>query len=147
VQNVVLVTELTLASARDAIRLLAAFKTTCPGARVTLVANKVPANGSEITRKDFETSIEHAIDLVVPLDTKLAVKAAKLGKCLAETARGTKVSAPLNKLVNVVMSAETLDEEDAPSNTPVSKSPEKSSSLLGKLTDLGSLMPKKKVKA
>lgn len=147
VQNVVLVTELTLASARDAIRLLAAFKTTCPGARVTLVANKVPASGSEITRKDFETSIEHAVDLVVPLDVKLAVKAAKLGKCLAETARGTKLSAPLNKLVNVVLSAEAIEEEDAPSSSPVAKSSEKSSSLLGKLTDLGSLMPKKKVKA
>jgi pilus assembly protein CpaE len=147
VQNVVLVTELTLASARDAIRLLAAFKTTCPGARVTLVANKVPASGSEITRKDFETSIEHAVDLVVPLDMKLAVKAAKLGKCLAETARGTKLSAPLSKLVNVVMSAESIDDEEVPSSAPVSKSSEKSSSLLGKLTDLGSLMPKKKVKA
>ena len=148
VHNVVLVTELTLASARDAIRLLAAFKTTCPGAKVTLVANKVPANGSEITRKDFETSIEHAVDLVVPLDTKLAVKAAKLGKCLAETARGTKLSAPLNKLVSVVLSAEVTDDEDLPTTAPTGKAaPTKSGSLLGKLTDLSAMMPKKKAKA
>ena len=61
------VTELTLASARDAIRLLAALKAGCPGARVIIVANKVAPSGSEISRKDFETSIERVIDIMIPL--------------------------------------------------------------------------------
>src|SRR3546814_15659296 len=39
---VVLVTEMTLASARDAIRLLSWLQTNAPKARVIVVANKVP---------------------------------------------------------------------------------------------------------
>ena len=71
-----------------------------------------------------------------------------MGKCLAETARGTKLAPPLNKLVSIVLSAEVSDDEDAPlPSATATKAPAKSGSLLGKLTDLGTLLPKKKVKA
>lgn len=145
VQSVVLVTELTLASARDAIRLLSALKSACPGARVIVVANKVPASGSEISRKDFETSIERTIDIVIPLDTKLAVKSAKLGKTFAEASRGTKLAAPLNRIMQQVINSSEED-DDAPV-TGASAPAAKSGSLLGKLGDIGALLPKKKAKA
>ena len=45
------------------------------------------------------------------------------------------------------MSTEVTDDEEAPNSVVAPKAAEKSGSLLGKLTDLGSLMPKKKVKA
>jgi pilus assembly protein CpaE len=146
VDSVVLVTELTLAAARDTIRLLASLKSLCPGARVILVANKVPPTGAEISRKDFETSIERAVDFVVPLDAKLAIKSAKLGKSFGETARGTKPGAALGKLAQMVINvAEEDDEEGAsPASKPAAKS---GGSLLGKLGDIGSLLPKKKEKA
>lgn len=145
VQTVVLVTELTLASARDAIRLLAGFKSTCPGARIILVANKVAANGCEISRKDFENSIERPIDIVIPVDPKVAVKAAKLGHCMAEDARGTKLSGPFNRLCQLVLSAsddESEDGVDAPSG-PIAKPGDKSGSLLGKIGSVGGLLSKK----
>ena len=144
VDSVVLVTELTLASARDTIRLLAALKSACPGAKVIVVANKVPPTGPEISRKDFETSIERAIDIVVPLDMKLAVKSAKLGKCLAETAKGTKTAVPLTKLLQVVLSSDDgEDEAEAPARASAS---EKSRSLLGKLSALPKISLKKTTK-
>lgn len=141
VNNVILVTELTLSSARDAIRLLSGFKSTCPGARVLIVANKVPGVGGEISRRDFENSIERDIDVVIPVDAKLATKAAKLGKCLAETAKGTKVASPLARLTNLVMSAAEEEEEEPTARG--AKRDAKSGSLLGKLSGVGSLLSKK----
>jgi pilus assembly protein CpaE len=87
VQAVVVVTELTLAATRDAIRILSWLKTNAPSARVIVVANRVLAGQSEVSHKDFEASIERKIDIVVPHDSKLAIQAAKLGKPLAEIAK------------------------------------------------------------
>jgi pilus assembly protein CpaE len=143
VDSVVLVTELSLAAARDTIRLLASFKTTCPGSKVIIVANKVSPNNLEISRKDFEATIERPIDVLIPEDARLAVKAAKLGKCMADAGRGTKVSASLTKLMQTVLAAAAEDEDEDEVVKPSSGSTQKSS-LLGKLTALPSLLPKKK---
>ncbi len=145
VQTVVLVTELTLASARDAIRLLSGFKSTCPGARVIVIANKVHNSGGELSRRDFENSIERPIDIIIPVDLKMATKAAKLGKCLAETARGSKLAKSLSRLLSMVMSASDDDDAQASVTGPAShKKPDgKSGSLLGKLSGMGKMLAKK----
>jgi pilus assembly protein CpaE len=71
---------------------------------VVVVANGVPSGGAlEISRKDFEQSIERAVDIVFPYDAKLAAQAAKLGKPLAEVASG-KMAAPFSQLSSVVLS-------------------------------------------
>jgi pilus assembly protein CpaE len=112
--SVVLVTEITLAAARDCIRFLSWFKSHAPQATVTLVANRVPAAGvPELSRKDFEESIERKIDFIVPYDAKLAAQAAKLGKPLAETAKGTKVGQALNALAGRLISASADDEGES----------------------------------
>ncbi len=88
VQVAVLVTELTLAAARDAIRILSWFKSNAPQTQVIVVANKVqPQAVLEISRKDFEGSIERKIDLLIPFEQKVAAQAAKLGKPLAEAGK------------------------------------------------------------
>ena len=100
----VVVAELTLAATRDTIRVLAWLKSNAPQTKVVVVANCVPSGGAlEISRKDFEQSIERPVDIVFPYDAKLAAQAAKLGKPLAEVASG-KMSAPFNTLSNVVLS-------------------------------------------
>jgi len=64
----------------------------------------VPSGGAlEISRKDFEQSIERAVDIVFPYDAKLAAQAAKLGKPLAEVASG-KMASPFSQLSSVVLS-------------------------------------------
>jgi pilus assembly protein CpaE len=69
-----------------------------------VAANGVPSGGAlEISRKDFEQSIERNVDIVFPYDAKLAAQAAKLGKPLAEVASG-KMAAPFNQLSSVVLS-------------------------------------------
>ena len=103
----VVVAELTLAATRDTIRVLAWLKSNAPQTKVIVVANGVPSGGAlEISRKDFEQSIERPVDIVFPVDGKLAAQAAKLGKPLAEVASG-KLSAPFNSLYNMVLSHAT----------------------------------------
>ena len=130
VATTVVVTELTLAATRDTIRILSWLKANAPGTRVLLVANKVPAAGQEeVSRKEFEASVEHKIDVVIPFDAKLAAQAAKVGKPMAEAAKNTKVGQALTELAELVIGEHaTLT---------------KGKSLLGRLTEVGKLLPRK----
>ena len=105
----VVVAELTLAATRDTIRILAWLKSNAPQTKVIVVANGVPSGGAlEISKKDFEQSIERSIDIVFPEDGKLAAQAAKLGKPMAEVATG-KMAAPFAQLSNMVLSHASED--------------------------------------
>jgi pilus assembly protein CpaE len=100
----VVVSELTLAATRDTIRVLAWLKSNAPQTKVIVVANRVPSGGAlEISKKDFEQSIERQVDLVFNDDGKTAAQSAKLGKPMAEIASG-KSGASFAQLVNMVLS-------------------------------------------
>jgi pilus assembly protein CpaE len=115
----VVVSELTLAATRDTIRILAWLKSNAPQTKVVVVANGVPSGGAlEISRKDFEQSIERPVDIVFPSDGKLAAQAAKLGKPMAEVAAG-KIAAPFNALCNMVLSNATEEGLTADSKAAV----------------------------
>lgn len=114
IQVAVVVTELTLAAARDTIRILSWMKSNAPQTQVVVVANRVqPTAQLEISRKDFEGSIERKIDFMVPFDQKLAAQSAKLGKPLTEAGKGSKTIVPIvdlaTKLMAVGDSAEPID--------------------------------------
>jgi pilus assembly protein CpaE len=96
--------EFTLAATRDAIRILSWLKANAPQARVLVVANRVPAGAQEISRKDFEQSIERSVDLVIPFEPKAAAQAAKLGQPFAKVATSSKVQGPLAQLVTLTTS-------------------------------------------
>ncbi|MFQ5346583.1 MAG: CpaE family protein [Rhodothalassiaceae bacterium] len=91
VNDVIAVTELTLAATRDTIRLLAFVKDKAPSARVHLVVNRVPPPAQqEVSEKDFAASIERDIDFRIPLDRKSALLAAKKGRPLPQAVPGAK---------------------------------------------------------
>jgi pilus assembly protein CpaE len=105
----VVVSQLTLAATRDTIRVLAWLKSNAPQTKVIVAANAVPSGGAlEITRKDFEQSIERPVDIIFSYDSKLAAQAAKLGKPVAEVASG-KAAAPFNALSTAVLSNTSED--------------------------------------
>ncbi len=142
VQIAVIVTELTLAAARDTIRLLSWMKTNASQAQVFVVANRMHAGGQlEINRKDFEGSIERKLDYIVPFDQKLAAQAAKLGKPLVEAGKNTKTVAPIVALVTEI--ATSVDEGAA----DAAPKPRKGTSLIGKFGELKGLIPKRTAKA
>jgi len=135
VNVVTLVTEMTLASARDTIRILSWLKTHAPNAQPMVVCNKVQAAATEISKADFEASIERKINFSIPFDQKASANAAKLGKSFAEANRNAKSAAAIRDIAKAIVGvAESEGEglEDAG----------KSSSLLGKF-DLKSIMSKK----
>lgn len=136
----VVVTELTLAAARDSIRILSWLKTNAPQSRVLVVANRVHPGAPEISRKDFEQSIERKVDICIPFDLKIASQAAKLGKTLAETAKGSKVGASCTALMEAVLGAAEDGEEEA------SAPSKKGDSLLGKIVDLKGMIPSRRDK-
>lgn len=134
VNVVLLTTELTLASARDTIRLLSWLKSNASHAQVILVANKVQPGVAEISKADFEASVERPINFLIPFDGKAAANAAKLGQTFAEANRSSKASGVVREIGGAIMNAgsdEGLDDALAPKK-----------SLLGKL-DLKGLLSKK----
>ncbi|WP_439568027.1 pilus assembly protein CpaE [Sphingopyxis sp.] len=137
--TILLVSDVTLAAARDTIRLLSWFKQNVPGARVVLVANKFQNAVGELSRKEFESSIERQIDIVIPFDPKLVSQSAKLGKSYAEICKGTKTAQVWSNLMRLILDGADVEAEEAQQAAAKSKS---GGSLLGKL----GLMTKKGAK-
>ncbi len=133
VNLVVLTCELTLASARDTIRILSWLKTNAAHAHPMIVANKCQPAIAEISKSDFEASIERKIDFMVPYDAKAASNAAKLGQVFVEANKSSKATTAIKQIAERVMGA---SEEDLASIT------EEKKSLLGSF-DLKSLLSKK----
>lgn len=138
--NVVLVVvEMTLASARDAIRILSWLKTNASHVQPIIVANKVQPAVQEISRQDFEASIERKIGFAIPYDLKAAANAAKLGQTFADANRSSKAGAVIRDIAKTVMGASD--------GAVIDDAVKAKKSLLGKL-DLKSMLSKKdKVKA
>ncbi len=146
IQVAVIVTELTLAAARDTIRILSWMKSNAPGTQVLVVANKLHAPAqAEISRKDFEGSIERKIDVAVVFDQKLASQAAKLGKPFAEAGKSSKTVAPLLELLARVAGAAEDGAEAAKSGKAKGKDAKAGGgSLLGSIKGMMSKKPGKK---
>ncbi|HEY0597359.1 pilus assembly protein CpaE [Sphingopyxis sp.] len=138
--TILLVSDVTLAAARDTIRLLSWFKQNVPGARVVLVANKFQNAIGELSRKEFESSIERQIDIVIPFDPKMVSQSAKLGKSYAEICKGTKSAQVWGNLMRLILDGADVEAEEAQITGAKGKSG--GGSLLGKL----GLMSKKGAK-
>lgn len=110
----VIVVEFTLAATRDAIRVLSWLKANAPQSRVIVVANKSHSAAlQEVSRKDFENSIERKVDVVIPFEPKVAAQAAKLGQPLAKVGTSSKLTQPMNLLVNMAVSAVDASAEES----------------------------------
>lgn len=132
--NLVLLTcELTLASARDTIRILSWLKSNAAHAHPMIIANKVQPSLAEISKADFEASIERKIDFMVPYDFKAASNSAKLGQVFVDANRSSKASAAIRQIAERVMGANADD---------LSSATEEKKSLLGGF-DFKSLLAKK----
>ena len=131
VNVVAVVCEFTLASARDTIRILSWLKTHAPHAQPLVIANKVQNGMGEISKGDFEASVERKVDIVMPFDAKAAINAAKLGQAFVEANKSNKVSAQMRNIAERVISTDDEAVETA--------KPDDKKSLLGSL-DLKNLL-------
>jgi pilus assembly protein CpaE len=137
VHVIVVVVEFTLAGTRDAIRILSWLKANAPQARVIVVANRAQVAVQEVSRKDFEHSIERKVDIVLPFDAKAASQAAKLGQPLAKVTKSAKLTQPFGQLL-----AQTVENVPEGGDAPAPAAPG-GGSLLGKLGNFKSFVGKK----
>ncbi len=112
VNVVVLMTEMTLASARDTIRLLSWLETNASHAVPIIVANKVQSGNLEISKADFEASIERKIDYTIPFDQKAAATAAKLGQPFVESSGVGKGVSQIKNLADRILGTSEEDGEE-----------------------------------
>ena len=141
VQSTVVVADLTLASARDTIRILSWLKSNAPQSSVVVALNRVSSTGTpEITRKDFEASIERKVDVVLPYDLKVTSQAAKLGKPVSDAGKGAKISNAMQEIAQILI-AKSSDDAEGESVSSIVKP--KSKSLMGKIVDFKSMLPKR----
>src|SRR5688500_10628346 len=134
VNVVALVTEMTLVSARDTIRILSWLKSNAPTATPLIIANKIQTGATEISKADFEASIERKINYSIPFDLKAAANAAKLGQTFADANRSTKAGQAIRDIAKAIVGVGDDGAELAQAGS--------GGSLLGKL-DFKSLLSKK----
>jgi pilus assembly protein CpaE len=140
VQSAMVVAEMTLVGARDVIRILSWLKSNAPHAKPTVIVNRVgPSGTTEISRKDFESSIETKVDFAIPFDVKTVCQAAKLGRPVAEVGKASKVGQELTAVALKLVAA-VDGEEAAAAGKP------RSASLADRLSGFKSMLPSKKVK-
>jgi len=96
--DIILLTDYSLTSARDCIRLKAHIKNHAPRARLHIIANKVANGVTEVDIKDFENSIEHKISHKIPLDAKAFLAAAQQGTVVSESALSSKATAAFKEV-------------------------------------------------
>ena len=133
VNCVVLATEYTLSSARDAIRILSWLKANAAHVQTFVVVNKVQTTAQEISKADFEASIERKVNYQIPYDLKSVTNAAKLGQTFAEANRTTKGGAVVREIAQAITGV---------SDAAEAAEAGKKASLLGKF-DLKGLLAKK----
>lgn len=100
-QEIDIVTDLSLPSMRDVIRLLALCKDVAPAVTVKLICNKQTDN-DEVSKADFEKAVERSFDWIIPLDRKSLVLAAKSGKPLPLAAKTSKPTGTLRRMAKEI---------------------------------------------
>jgi pilus assembly protein CpaE len=80
----VVMVEMSVASAQNAMRMLEFLSSDQPGKRIIIVANKVGLSiGGALGKESFEKIIDRKVDCVMPLDESVALAAANIGQPLA----------------------------------------------------------------
>jgi len=91
--EVILVSDLSLAATRDVVRFISYCKSVAPQVKIRILLNKVSGPGLvEVSKKDFEATIEQPVDWEIPLDSKLMIQVARSGKILSQAAKNSKAS-------------------------------------------------------
>ena len=77
--------------------------------RVAGLVEQVHQGVAEISKADFEASIERKINFMVPFDIKAAANAAKLGQAFVDANRSTKAAGAIRDVAKSVLGAADAD--------------------------------------
>jgi pilus assembly protein CpaE len=109
----VIMVEMSVASAHNAMRLLEMLRATQQDKKVVIVSNKVGlSNVGSLTKESFEKIIDRKIDYILPIDESLALAAANIGQPIAISS--SPLTDGLQKLTdNILGKQENIDIEEA----------------------------------
>jgi len=97
--KVVLVSDLSLAGMRDAVRLAGWIKSSAARAALSVVVNKAGMHAkAEVPRADFERGIETKVSQILPFDPKTAGAASNAGRPIAVAAKGSALAKGLRQI-------------------------------------------------
>lgn len=102
--DIVVVTDMTLAGLRDAIRFNAMIHQVASSARVIFVANRDGGKEATVSKAEFEKALGKPINVMLVDDPKANQAAANAGKPVVAAASGSKMTAGLKSIVSVIMS-------------------------------------------
>ena len=109
--QLMLVADLSLASARDTLRILGFAAQTAPDLEVKIIMNKRAVGAkNEVDAKDFAATIERPIDFDVPLETNAVIMAAKKAEPLVKAFPKVKAAQALAGIAKGLIPTE--DEDD-----------------------------------
>jgi pilus assembly protein CpaE len=111
--DVVLVSDYSLTSARDCIRLLSHIKNAAPSAKVHIVTCRQGQNADEVDSKDFENSIEKTVDVSMPFDARAMTEAIKKGKLLVDATPNSKPSTAIKQIAALFSDTAEVDAKGA----------------------------------
>jgi pilus assembly protein CpaE len=103
--EILIVTDLTLAGLRDAIRLHTMVQQVAPSARVIFVANRDGGREGTVSKAEFEKALGKSIEFVLPEDAKANQTAANAGKPVTAAAANSKVSGALKQIAKSITAA------------------------------------------
>src|SRR5215467_10640558 len=104
--DIIIVTDLTLAGLRDAIRLHTMVQQVAPSARVIFVANRDGGREGTVSKAEFEKALGKSIEFILPEDAKANQAAANAGKPVASAAGSSKVSSALKSIAKSITAAD-----------------------------------------
>jgi len=105
--KVVLVSDLSLAGMRDAVRMAGWAKSNAPRAELSVMINKAGAHGkAEVPRADFERGLETKIAHLLPYDPKVAGAASNAGRPIVAAAKNSALSKALRRGCTALAGAE-----------------------------------------
>ncbi len=104
--EIIIVTDLTLAGLRDAIRLHTMVQQVAPNARVVFVANRDGGREGTVSKTEFEKALGKSIEFILPEDAKANQAAANAGKPVAAAAASSKVTGALKSLAKSITAAD-----------------------------------------
>lgn len=104
--DIFIVSDMTLAGLRDAIRQLGLAQQVAPNAHIFVIADRVISKDGSLSKAEFEKALGHAIDITLPEEHKAVQAAATSGKPLAATSSNSRVVAQLREIVKKVYSTQ-----------------------------------------
>lgn len=105
--DILLITDFSLASLRDILRLRELIRLSAPSAKLRVIGCQVTNSKGHLSDRDFESGLKSKLDGVIPFDPSSVAKSANAGKPLPLVARNARITGAFKKITSDLRKAAT----------------------------------------